>query len=191
MRFVLASGSPRRKELLSAAGFEYEVHPADIDETVDPSTPTEAVAETLARKKAESVLKEYPDAVVLGSDTIVVLDGEILGKPHGKDQAAEMLKALSGREHQVYTGLCVCSREKTLSLTSRTDVYFHELSDRLIDAYVATGEPMDKAGAYGAQGLGSMLVDRIDGDFFTVMGLPIAEAARLLSKFGITGTLPV
>lgn len=191
MRFVLASGSPRRKELLSAAGFEYEVHPADIDETVDLSTPTEAVAETLARKKAESVLKEYPDAVVLGSDTIVVLDGEILGKPHGKDQAAEMLKALSGREHQVYTGLCVCSREKTLSLTSRTDVYFHELSDRLIDAYVATGEPMDKAGAYGAQGLGSMLVDRIDGDFFTVMGLPIAEAARLLSKFGITGTLPV
>ena len=191
MRFVLASGSPRRKELLTAAGFEYEVRPADIDERVDPSTPTEAVAEDLAKQKAESVLKEYPDAVVLGSDTIVVLDGKILGKPHSKQDAAEMLKALSGREHQVYTGLCVCSNEKTLSLTSRTDVYFHELSDELINAYVETSEPMDKAGAYGAQGLGSMLVDRIDGDFFTVMGLPIAEAARMLAKFGVVGTLPV
>lgn len=190
MRFILASASPRRKELLSAAGFSYEVQPADINEIVPIGTPTECVAETLAKQKALSVLEKNIDGTVLGSDTIVVLDGKILGKPHTADEAAEMLHLLSGREHQVYTGVCVCNKEKTRSLTSCANVYFHQLSDGLIDAYIATGEPMDKAGAYGAQGLGSMLVKKIDGDFFTVMGLPISEVARLLSDFGVQGTLP-
>lgn len=191
MRFILASASPRRKELLTSAGFTYEVHPADIEEKIPCGTPTESVAEVLAKQKAESVLEKYPDAVVLGSDTIVVLDRKILGKPHDKTEASEMLHSLSGRKHQVYTGLCVCSKNKTVSLTSCTDVYFHKLSDELINAYIETGEPMDKAGAYGAQGLGSILVEKIDGDFFTVMGLPIAESVRLLAEFGIKGTLPV
>ncbi len=191
MKFVLASASPRRKELLTSAGFEYEVHPANIDEIIPDGTPTESVAEVLAKQKAESVLKDYPDAVVLGSDTIVVLDGKILGKPHDKEDAANMLHSLSGREHQVYTGLCVCSKDKTCCMTSCTDVYFHKLSDELVSAYIETGEPMDKAGAYGAQGLGSVLVEKINGDFFTVMGLPIADAVRILAKFGIVGTLPL
>ena len=190
MRFILASASPRRKELLTNAGFEYEVRPADIEERVPDGTPVSAVAETLAMQKAVSVLEKESDAVVLGSDTIVVLGGKILGKPHSREEAAEMLAALSGREHQVYTGLCVCSKDKLRSLTSCTNVCFHTLSEKLINAYVDTGEPMDKAGAYGAQGLGSMLIRKIDGDFFTVMGLPVAEAAGLLSEFGIKGALP-
>ena len=191
MRFILASASPRRKELLTAAGFEYEVRPADIDETIPSDTPTELVAEFLSRKKALSVLEKNPDAVVLGSDTIVVLDGSILGKPHDTAEASDMLHRLSGKAHRVYTGVCVCSSEKTLALTSFTDVYFRKLSDKLIDAYIATGEPMDKAGAYGAQGLGSTIIKKIDGDFFTVMGLPIADTARLLSEFGVVGALPM
>lgn len=191
MRFILASASPRRKELLTAVGFEYEICPADIDETIPSDTPIELVAEFLSRKKALSVLEKNPDAVVLGSDTIVVLDGNILGKPHDTAEASDMLHRLSGKAHRVYTGVCVCSSEKTLTLTSFTDVYFRKLSDKLIDAYIATGEPMDKAGAYGAQGLGSTLIKKIDGDFFTVMGLPIADTTRLLSQFGVVGALPM
>lgn len=191
MKFILASASPRRKELLTAVGFEYEICPADIDETIPSDTPIELVAEFLSRKKALSVLEKNPDAVVLGSDTIVVLDGNILGKPHDTAEASDMLHRLSGKAHRVYTGVCVCSSEKTLTLTSFTDVYFRKLSDKLIDAYIATGEPMDKAGAYGAQGLGSTLIKKIDGDFFTVMGLPIADTTRLLSQFGVVGALPM
>lgn len=191
MKFILASASPRRKELLTAVGFEYEICPADIDETIPSDTPIELVAEFLSRKKALSVLEKNPAAVVLGSDTIVVLDGNILGKPHDTAEASDMLHRLSGKAHRVYTGVCVCSSEKTLTLTSFTDVYFRKLSDKLIDAYIATGEPMDKAGAYGAQGLGSTLIKKIDGDFFTVMGLPIADTTRLLSQFGVVGALPM
>lgn len=190
MKLVLASASPRRKELLSSAGFDYEVHPAEIDEKVPDGTKSEHVAEILARQKATAVLEKYPGTVVLGSDTVVVLGGKILGKPHSKADAREMLRALSGKEHAVYTGVCVCSSEKTLSFTSCAKVKFYDLSDSVIDAYISTGEPMDKAGAYGAQGIGSMLVEKIDGDFFTVMGLPIAQSARALAQFGVEGTLP-
>lgn len=190
MNLILASASPRRKELLSSAGFSYEVHPAEIDEKIPDGTKSDEVAEILARQKAEAVLEKYPASVVLGSDTVVVLDGKILGKPHSEREAFKMLRSLSGKEHSVCTGVCVCSSEKTLSFTSRARVKFFELSDNVIRAYISTGEPMDKAGAYGAQGIGSMLVEKIDGDFFTVMGLPIAQSARLLAQFDVQGTLP-
>jgi len=190
MKLILASASPRRKELLKNAGYEYEVCPADIDETMPEGVEPETACEILSRKKAQAVLEENPDAVVLGSDTIVVLGNTILGKPEDKEAARAMLRALSGRVHQVYTGLCVCSKDRTLSLVSRADVRFYPLSDELIDAYIATNEPMDKAGAYGIQGVGSMLVKSIEGDYFTIVGLPVAKAARMLGEFGIKGYLP-
>ena len=190
MKLILASASPRRKELLKNAGYEYEVCPADIDETMPEGVEPETACEILSRKKAQAVLEENPDAVVLGSDTIVVLGNTILGKPEDKEAARAMLRSLSGRVHQVYTGLCVCSKDRTLSLVSRADVRFYPLSDELIDAYIATNEPMDKAGAYGIQGVGSMLVKSIEGDYFTIVGLPVAKAARMLGEFGIKGHLP-
>lgn len=190
MKLILASASPRRKELLKNAGYEYEVCPADIDETMPKGVEPETACEILSRKKAQAVLEENPDAVVLGSDTIVVLGNTILGKPEDKEAARAMLRALSGKVHQVYTGLCVCSKDRTLSLVSRADVRFYPLSDELIDAYIATNEPMDKAGAYGIQGVGSMLVKSIEGDYFTIVGLPVAKAARMLGEFGIKGYLP-
>lgn len=191
MRLILASASPRRKELLKNAGYEYEVCPADIDETTPDRVEPKVACEILARKKAQAVLEENPDAVVLGSDTIVVLGNRILGKPQDEEDAKAMLRALSGRVHQVYTGLCVCSKEKTLSLVSEANVRFYELSDDTIDAYIKTGEPMDKAGAYGIQAIGSMLVKSIEGDYFTIVGLPLAKAARMLAEFGIKGYLPL
>ncbi|MBR2315272.1 MAG: septum formation inhibitor Maf [Clostridia bacterium] len=190
MKLILASASPRRKELLKNAGYEYEVCPADIDETMPQGVEPETACEILSRKKAQAVLEENPDAVVLGSDTIVVLGNTILGKPENEEDAKAMLRALSGRVHQVYTGLCVCGKDKTLSLVSRADVRFYNLSDAVIDAYIATKEPMDKAGAYGIQGVGSMLVKSIEGDYFTIVGLPLSKAARMLGEFGIKGYLP-
>lgn len=189
MRLILASQSPRRKELLSSLGYEYEVCPADIDETVPKDVESIYVPEILSRNKALFVLGQNSDAVVIGSDTVVICDGQILGKPQSEEEARLMLSLLSGKKHKVATGLCVCSKEKTRSLVSVTDVYFHELTPNLIDAYIATGEPMDKAGAYGIQGVGSVLVKKIDGDYFTVMGLPLSQTARLLSEFGIFGNI--
>ncbi|MGN1348122.1 MAG: Maf family protein [Acutalibacteraceae bacterium] len=189
MRLILASQSPRRKELLSSLGYEYEVCPADIDKTVPKDVESIYVPEILSRNKALYVLRQNPDAVVIGSDTVVICDGQILGKPQSEEEARLMLSLLSGKKHKVATGLCVCSKEKTRSLVSVTDVYFHELTQNLIDAYIATGEPMDKAGAYGIQGVGSVLVRKIDGDYFTVMGLPLSQTARLLSEFGIFGNI--
>lgn len=187
MRLILASQSPRRRELLSSIGYEYEVCPADVDESVPEGTDSLCVPEMLSRKKALAVLKDNPDAVVIGSDTVVICEGRILGKPESEEEAAMMLRLLSGKKHKVATGLCVCSNEKTRSLVSVTDVCFFELSEALIDSYIKTGEPMDKAGAYGIQGIGSALVKKIDGDYFTVMGLPVAATARLLSQFGVNG----
>lgn len=189
MRLILASQSPRRRELLSSLGYEYEVCPADIDETIPEGTEAKYVPEILSREKALAVLKENPDAVVVGSDTVVICEGHILGKPQSKEEAKAMLTLLSGRKHVVATGLCVCSKEMTRSLVNVTEVYFHELSEALIESYVATGEPMDKAGAYGIQGYGSVLVRKIDGDYFSVMGLPLSQTARLLSQFGINGKI--
>lgn len=191
MKFILASASPRRKELLSGCGYEYEVCPADIDENIEEFADPKVACEILSRRKALAVLENNPDAVVLGSDTIVVIDDKILGKPKDREDGKKMLKMLSGRTHQVYTGLCVCSKDKTRSLVSKADVSFYELSNETIEGYINTGEPMDKAGAYGIQGTGSILVKSISGDYFTIVGLPIAKASRLLAEFGIYGSVPI
>ncbi len=185
---ILASGSPRRAEILEMLGYEFTVEVADCDESVDDVSAADAVA-ILSRRKAQAVADLHTDdiesgAVILGSDTLVTLDGAILGKPTNEADAVRMLRMLSGRTHTVYTGVTVIG---TVALTqvSAARVKFAELSDSDIERYVATGEPNDKAGAYGIQGRGAVLIDGIDGDFFTVMGLPSRMSATMLSKFGI------
>ena len=190
-RFLLASQSPRRKELLSRAGYAFEVIVSAVDETLPQgATPGEAV-ETLARRKANAVSKQYPGAVVLGCDTVVALGGRILGKPADEQEAKAMLQSLSGNTHTVYSGVCVTDGTRETVFHTATDVTFYPLSDDTIAAYVATGEPMDKAGAYGIQGLGCVLVARIAGDYSNVVGLPLSESARVLASFGVNGTISV
>lgn len=179
---ILASASPRRRELLKMAGIEYKCIPADIEETVPDGTPVEKITEVLSAQKAEAVFRTHTDDTVIGSDTIVVIDGKVLGKPKNKDDAFHMLLMLSGRVHTVYTGVTICAKDGTHSFTSSTEVEFYPLTDEEINEYIATGEPMDKAGSYGIQGYGAVLVKRINGDYFTVMGLPIAETVRALRK---------
>ena len=177
---ILASGSPRRKELLSLITDEFEVLVSGCDEFVPEGTPAEKVPAILAEQKALAVAKLRPEDTVIGSDTVVVLNGEIFGKPKDKEHAHAMLKALSGKKHFVYTGVAVAENEKVRSFVQKTEVEFYELSDETIDKYIETLEPMDKAGAYGIQGKGSVLVKGIVGDYFNVMGLPVAETARFL-----------
>jgi len=178
--YILASGSPRRKELLSLIIPEYEVLVSGCEEFVPKGTPAEKVPAILAEQKALAVAKLRPDDTVIGSDTVVVLGGEIFGKPKDKAHAHAMLKALSGKKHFVYTGVAVAEKGEVRSFVQKTEVEFYELSDETIDRYIETGEPMDKAGAYGIQGKGSVLVKGISGDYFNVMGLPVAETARFL-----------
>lgn len=178
--YILASGSPRRKELLSLIIPEYEVLVSGCEEFVPEGTPAEKVPAILAEQKALAVAKLRPDDTVIGSDTVVVLGGEIFGKPKDKAHAHSMLRALSGKKHFVYTGVAVAEKGSVRSFVQKTEVEFYELSDENIDNYIATGEPMDKAGAYGIQGKGSVLVKGITGDYFNVMGLPVAETARFL-----------
>ncbi|MBQ3501106.1 MAG: septum formation inhibitor Maf [Oscillospiraceae bacterium] len=178
--YILASGSPRRKELLSLIIPEYEVLVSGCEEFVSKGTPAEKVPAILAEQKALAVAKLRPDDTVIGSDTVVVLGGEIFGKPKDKDHAHAMLRALSGKKHFVYTGVAVAEKGEVRSFVQKTEVEFYELSDETIDRYIETGEPMDKAGAYGIQGKGSVLVKGISGDYFNVMGLPVAETARFL-----------
>ncbi|MBR4767475.1 MAG: septum formation inhibitor Maf [Lachnospiraceae bacterium] len=175
---VLASNSPRRKELLERLGFRFTVKTAGVRETYDPGWEPGKIVEHLAFIKADAVFRQCPDAVVLGADTIVVLDGEILGKPKDREDAFRMLKELSGRTHDVYTGVAILSEEEKTCFFERTGVTFFDLSDEEIRSYIATGEPMDKAGAYGIQGCGMSLVKKIDGDYYTVVGLPAARVAR-------------
>lgn len=183
---ILASQSPRRIELMREAGFEFRVIPADIDEEPLPHEDPFALVERLAHMKAMAVLSTHaePSEVVLAADTIVTIDGEILGKPKDAADAHAMLRRLSGRTHVVATGVCIARRadgEPPVSFVAKTDVTFYGLTNEEIDAYIATGEPMDKAGAYGIQGAGGrMLVKGINGDFYNVVGLPIAEIARRL-----------
>ena len=177
---ILASGSPRRRELLSLITDKFEVLVSGCDEFVPEGTPAEKVPAILAEQKALAVAKLRPEDTVIGSDTVVVLGGEIFGKPKDKFHAHAMLKALSGKRHFVYTGVAVAEKGSVRSFVQKTEVEFYELSDETIEKYIATGEPMDKAGAYGIQGKGSVLVKGIIGDYFNVMGLPVAETARFL-----------
>ena len=177
---ILASGSPRRRELLSLITDEFEILVSGCDEFVPEGTPAEKVPAILAEQKALAVAKLRPEDTVIGSDTVVVLNDEIFGKPKDKAHAHAMLKALSGKKHFVYTGVAVAEKGKVRSFVQKTEVEFYELSDETIEKYIATGESMDKAGAYGIQGKGSVLVKGIVGDYFNVMGLPVAETARFL-----------
>lgn len=182
---ILASKSPRRKQLLSMMGLEFTVQTADIDETMDPSqTPVHEVAAVSARK-AEKIAAQHPQDVIVSADTIVVIDGKILGKPKDEQDAARMLRLLSGRTHTVYTGLTVHADGKANTQVVSTGVTFRDLSDAEIAAYIETKEPMDKAGAYGIQGYGSMFVSHLDGDYFCVMGLPVCTLAGMLRDAGV------
>jgi septum formation protein len=184
-RIVLASQSPRRRELLAQVGIPHEVRPADIDETLFPGETPEGHSLRLAREKASRVARDEPGAAVIGSDTIVVADGAILGKPRDAADAAAMLARLSDRTHEVFTAVAVARGDRVVESVVRVQVTFRALTPREIDDYVATGEPMDKAGAYGIQGFGATIVERIEGDYYAVMGLPLVTVVRLLAEVGI------
>ena len=184
-RIVLASQSPRRRELLANVGIPHEVRPADIDETLWPGETPEAHSMRLAREKSATIAAREPGAAVIGSDTIVVVDGEILGKPRDVAEAKAMIARLAGRSHTVFTAVAVARADRVHESVVRVTVTFRDLAPWEIDAYVATGEPMDKAGGYGIQGFGSTIVERIDGDYFAVMGLPVVTVVRLLGEVGI------
>ena len=177
---ILASASPRRSELMTLAGFRFDVICADIDEIVPEKALPQEVVMSLALQKAQAVAKDHRKSAVVGSDTVVALDGKILGKPRSESEAAEMLRSLSGRIHKVFTGVAIVCGEKVTSFFEETEVEFYPLTDQEILDYIATGEPMDKAGAYGIQGRGAVLVKRINGDYFNVMGLPISKVYREL-----------
>jgi septum formation protein len=185
LRVILASQSPRRRELLSLVGIAHDVQPADIDESYLTGERPRDHAERLARGKAETIAAREPDAVVIGSDTIVVVDGDVLGKPADENDAVRMLARLAGRSHTVVTAVAVSWRGETRSAVEEVGVTFHPLSRREIDDYIATREPMDKAGAYGIQGYGATIVARVDGDYFAVMGLPLQRLIRVLDALGI------
>lgn len=182
-RVVLASASPRRRDLLTRIGIAHEVRPADIDESQRAGEAPAAYADRLARAKALAVGAE--DAVTIGSDTIVVVDADVLGKPRDARDAARMLRRLSGRSHRVMTAVAVAWQGRLVSAVEEVTVGFRELSQAEIAAYIATGEPMDKAGAYGIQGLGATIVERVEGDYFAVMGLPVQRLVRLLERVGL------
>ena len=180
---VLASQSPRRRELMRNITADFETVVSDVEETVPADIGVYDTAEYLARLKAEDVLRTRRDAVVIGADTIVILDGVVLTKPADEEDAKRMLRLLSDKRHTVVTGCCIADSDRTKSFSQRTEVEFYPLSDNDIEEYVATGEPMDKAGAYGIQGGGMLFVKGIEGDYFNVMGLPVARLYRELKDF--------
>ena len=180
---ILASSSPRRRELLSLIGLQFEVLPSDVDETLLPDEIPWAYAERLARAKAQK--SAMTGTVSIGSDTIVVVDGDVLGKPKDEEEAFAMLRRLSGRSHKVMTAVAVAFDGEITSDVVEVGVTFRTLRDDEIVDYIRTGEPMDKAGAYGIQGYGATIVDGVDGDYFAVMGLPVNRMIRLLESVGL------
>jgi septum formation protein len=184
-RVILASSSPRRRELLTLIGIGHEVRPADIDETALPAERPTEHADRLARSKASVIAARFPAALVVGADTIVVVDDEILGKPRDEPEAARMLRRLSGRRHTVHTAVAVARGRAIESGVERVEVTFRPLDDDDIARYIATREPMDKAGAYGIQGYGATIVDRIEGDYFAVMGLALRRMVGLMARLGV------
>jgi septum formation protein len=186
MRLVLASASPRRAELLASAGFTFDVAPAAIDETPLAAEPPTDYALRVAREKAAAAARRDPDAAVLAADTVVVADGEILGKPRDGADASRMLKLLSGVEHQVQTATVLRVSGQESSVVELTRVHFRPLTADEIAWYVATGEPEGKAGGYAIQGRGARFIDRIDGSWSNVVGLPVATVYRLLKEAGLT-----
>ena len=184
---ILASASPRRQELLRNAGISFEVQPANINEDPLPNEKPKECAERLAREKAQAIARQRPKDVVLGADTIVVIDEQILGKPTDAADAARMLRLLSARTHQVITGVCLVVDGRCSVASETTSVKMSEISADEISDYVATGEPMDKAGAYAIQGIASRWIPRIEGDYSNVVGLPVARVWQMLREGGIDG----
>lgn len=187
MELILASQSPRRRELLARMGLRnFRVWAPDVDETMPPGTPPQALVEALSRRKAQAVQAQAgAGCLIIAADTVVCLEGQILGKPADAAQAAAMLRALSGRRHMVCSGVSVCAGGRTVTEHEQTLVTFRPLDEGEIAAYIATGEPMDKAGAYGIQGLGSLFVSGIEGDYYNVVGLPVCRLGRILRRFGV------
>lgn len=187
MSLILASASPRRKELLSIITDDFTAIPATNEEKIDMTLPQDKAVIYVAEQKAEEVSKNHPDDLVIGADTMVFCDNTPLGKPKDSDDAKKMLKLLSGKVHQVITAVVIAFEGKTrCSFAVQTDVEFYPLTEKEIDRYVQSGEPLDKAGAYGIQGKGSLLIKEIKGDYYNVMGLPVSRLYRELQKFAIT-----
>ena len=182
MRLILASSSPRRRQLLAQAGFVFDIIKPTGPEVLPPGASPEEAAITLAAAKAREVARGAPGALVIGADTVVVLGGELLGKPRDSADAASMLRRLAGRTHTVITGVCIAQEKREITFAERTSVRFLPLDDALINAYVATGEPLDKAGAYGIQGRGAVLVRAIRGDYTNVVGLPLPRLCAILRE---------
>lgn len=186
-RLILASNSPRRRELLTQAGLRFSVIPSEVDEHKVAGSDPDVLVRTLAASKASEIAQKHLDSWVIGADTIVVIENQILGKPDSAAAARVMLKRLSGNIHQVFTGYCVCCKRKARLFTDvvRTDVCFKNLSNEEIEWYIQTGEPFDKAGGYGIQGIGSVLVKSIKGSYTNVVGLPVCEVVDFLIKEGV------
>ncbi|OQY58269.1 MAG: septum formation inhibitor Maf [Desulfobacteraceae bacterium 4572_88] len=186
---ILASQSPRRKYLLEQAGLSFTVIPASFDEDTVPLQSPENYVKIMARAKAGTVSENYPDKWVIGADTVVFIDGTILGKPGSRNEARAMLKRLSGQTHQVFTGYCICCKAKNreFSESIKTDVLFKNLSNEEVEWYIRTKEPFDKAGAYAIQGLGTFLVKHIDGSYTNIVGLPVCEVIEFLIREGVVG----
>jgi septum formation protein len=181
---VLASGSPRRKELLRNVKLSFDVSVSNIDESIDETLTPEEKAMTIALKKAKAILEQFPDSYILAADTAVVFQNQFLGKPKNEQESINVLKTLSNQTHEVVTGVAILFKDTQKTFFERTEVTFWDLTDEEIQTYVASGEPKDKAGSYGIQGLGSALVKHIKGDYFTVVGLPVSRTLRELRDLG-------
>jgi septum formation protein len=186
-KIILASASPRRRELLAQIGLQFSIEASDYDEAIEPGLEPHSLAERLSRGKAENVAAKHRDAIVIAADTFGICRGKFLGKPENEAAARRMLRLLSGKTHTVVTGFTIIdtASHRVLSRSVETRVHIKTLTDTEIEAYIATGEPMDKAAAYAIQGLGAVIVDRIDGDYFNVIGLPLAALSEALKEFGI------
>lgn len=184
---ILASASPRRKELLKKIGLKFKVEPSNYEENMSPESEPDELAKSLSLEKAKLVAKNHKNALVIAADTFIVFEGKILGKPPTETEAKKMLETISGRQHSVITGFTIIDTEnnKALSKSIETKVYIRKLTSNEIEAYVKSKEPLDKAGAYAIQGLGSVIVEKIEGDYFNVLGLPLSALAESLKEFGV------
>ena len=184
---ILASASPRRKELLKKINLKFEVDASDCKEDINPGLVPEELVRQLSIKKAKSVAARHKNAIIIAADTIGVMGDKILGKPHPENEVRKMLRTISGKSHLVITGFSILdtATNKIVTRTVKTKVYIKQLTDREIDAYVKTGEPLDKAGAYAIQGLGAIIVEKIEGDYYNVMGLPLNALTEALKEFRI------
>jgi septum formation protein len=187
-KIILASASPRRKEILRKTGLNFSICTSDYKEDINLLLKPRALAKFLSRKKAETVAHKYKNAIIIAADTFIVFENRLLGKPHTDKEAEKMLNMLNGKAHSVITGFTIMdtASKKILSRSVETKVYFKKLGRKEINEYVRSKEPLDKAGAYAIQGLGSVFIERIDGDFLNVVGLPLLALTESLKKFGIT-----